>query len=856
LAGILVSGAIPVGASITPAPTVASNTYTIGTGATSSVSVALSSDTASTADTNGNLSTSNYTITFTAPTNLVGGTDSITIEDPTGDTCFPDLASAYTIVDNGGTGGGTATSASVPASGFGAGSCGALTIPETYAPSATVTIPGSSSNVIGAGQTVELIVAGVGNPVTVGTYNLSLYTDTTPVATTSNSYSIIAAATCTGLLSPSAPAAGAQESVAGVTYCSGHMAVAGTLASTDTISWTIPDATLPTLPSYYTATDATTGTSFTPGSVSVSNNGLVNAVVSFSGFAAATGNVIDIQILNVTNPGIAAPPPSTVIDTTTPATTITVAPTYSYTPGVTGITLVTNPVTASVGSTWTTSFKLTTSDPATITLTAPTGTVFPTNAALYTLTDNISHGAAVGIGAVAVAGGPPPTVTITLTNPVDAAGGDTITITILGVTNPAAANYDTSTSTIAGGTAYAVNTSVDTFVATGPPFTIGLPSSAISSLSVIATPATAGAVASYRIGTLSTSAALAAGNTITLEALTAAGVSSTSTSATVWPTTLTDYTIYDVTHPASGGTPTAAAYVSSTGEIQLTLPNAIASGDQLQFLITGVTNPGNGVYTIGVSGSVALVATLATAPNAGIACADRVFVQLTTGAIYNCAGGKAFPVPSIAAYQAIHATFAKGTYPVVVKGTITPSQVTGTATPGTLIQVAGKATIWVVGTTGNVYSFNSPSNFTASGYNPKNVIVVNNLAGLIPASGFAPTAAVTFADDALLQGSKGGVYLMEGGTAFPVTTPTQLASIQQWDKAKIIAGTVTAVNTNQAALHSVLVQVIGTKGVYVIYGGVAYTILSPTILFADGYTWQMVKGIPSLMTIPIVTTTA
>jgi hypothetical protein len=372
-----------------------------------------------------------------------------------------------------------------------------------------------------------------------------------------------------------------------------------------------------------------------------------------------------------------------------------------------------------------------------------------------------------------------------------------------------------------------------------------------STLYVTATPNTPGATATYRIASFQVNGSgIPAGGTFEVEGQTDAP-------GTIFPTTTTDYTLIDLTHPADGGVPTAITYDAFTSNVIITVPNAIPAGDILALTIAGVTNPtSGGVFSLQLGGPVQGLSVLTSAPNAALSGPNFGITKSNDGAVFNWAGGKAFPITSQAEYAMVIGNYPKPLRPTVATGvTVTPAQITGTARPGTLIKVVGKSTIYVVGTTGNVYSFNSPSNFINDGYNPGAVVPVESLAGLIPASGAAPTAAQTLADDALLAGSKGGVYLMEGGEAFPLTSPTQLATVEGWDKAKVISGTVTANNTNAAPASGILFQAAGTKGVYVSYDSVLYTIVSPTILTADGYTFGMVKVVPSVSQLPIAVVT-
>jgi len=843
LAGILVgttgiAGAAPV---VDTSPTATSQPYTIGSGA-------VSSPTATPSSTTTGASGVEYTVSFITPVALTPGTDTIDVNDPSGKTGFPLVPADYTIVNPGGSYIQGATAPAVTT----LSTAATLTAPPSGI-TLSIAAPTVSGTTIAAGSTVEVIITGVVNPSTAGVYSLQIWTSQDPVAATTASYSIAgaAASTCVGLAATAAPTAPAYAAVTGghptgttaasstalagatgVTYCLPGTATAGAaIGTTETITFT--GGTLPATASDYSVNGTAVGTT---GFVDTS----ATSVTIELPVALIAAGAYDVGITGVTSPG--AGPLIPVVENQSGGAT------FHFGTAPASLSVVASPSTGGVVSTWTVTLKATTAIPAgdSLTLFAPSGTTFPINPSQYLFNDNVTTSGNGPLGSTAdlsvlnstAAQSATTFSEVTFITPVLIGTTDTVTLTVIGVTNPVAGVYSN-----AGTTGYfALTSDTDTTKAAAASTTIGVPTST-SSLYVSVTPPTPSAAgATYKIASFQVdSSGIAAGGSFEVSA----------PAGTILPNLATDYAIGDITHPASAGVPTSVTYETTTADVLITVPTAVAAGDILSLTIMGVTNPGAGVYTLELGGVQGLT-TLAAAPNAAVTGATWSFTKSTTGAVFIWAGGKAFPITSVANYDAVVAAIPKADRATVVTGvTVTPAQITGTSRPGTLLQVVGKATIWVVGTTGNVYSFNSPSNLLTDGYNPGNVVPVESLAGLIPASGFAPTAAVTWADDSLLSGSKGGIYLIEGGTAFPVTTPTELASIQQWDKAKIIAGTVTAAQTNQAPASGTLFQAIGTKGVYVSYQGVLYTIVSPTILLADGYTWAMVKGVPSVSTLPI-----
>jgi len=395
-----------------------------------------------------------------------------------------------------------------------------------------------------------------------------------------------------------------------------------------------------------------------------------------------------------------------------------------------------------------------------------------------------------------------------------------------------------------------VVTSQDLAIAAAPAVTLAA-TSTTGQFTVTVNPNTPAATGvTYMTGPFSASTAFAAGSQIEIEAPT----------GTTFPSVPSDYELYDLSTPSSTQQPSAVAIDGTANDMILTLASPLNAGDNLKLVVNDVTNPPAGVYTLSLGAvttgdALSLFTTLPATPNAGVTYPNGAIVRNPNGAEYIFAGGKAFPITSPAVGHAIYEAD-HGHVPSVVQlsSALPASVITGPARPGTLLQVAGKAPIYVVGTNGtSVYSFTSPSNFLGDGYDPNNVVEISALTTSTTGGcctytpGTAPTAAQTMADGALLRTKAGGVYLVEGGTAFPVTNGSLLKTIQKVDPAQVLQNiTITATNTNQPTANGTLLQQIGTKGVYVSYQGVLYPLPSPKELTSDGYTFQMVVMVPSL----------
>lgn len=149
----------------------------------------------------------------------------------------------------------------------------------------------------------------------------------------------------------------------------------------------------------------------------------------------------------------------------------------------------------------------------------------------------------------------------------------------------------------------------------------------------------------------------------------------------------------------------------------------------------------------------------------------------------------------------------------------------------------GVATIYVVGTDGDLHGFATPTQFISDGYDPALVVTVTSLTGLTVGAtagheGAAGNALATSADGAVVV-SAGAYYVFAAGRAFGVPNPTVLAVIRKTDKAKVLAGTVSSAQTGATVANGVLLSAAGL--VYVSYSGDLWPFGSLSQLATDGF---------------------
>jgi putative cell wall-binding protein len=286
-----------------------------------------------------------------------------------------------------------------------------------------------------------------------------------------------------------------------------------------------------------------------------------------AGQTITMGSTVTVHAVSVTNPTTASTAEQMTVFTSQDTIhafsanyTIAVPAT-----AVTAVAVTVAPLTAAVPATYTINFVSTTALAIgdTITLTAPTGTGFPTLMADYTVRGTT---AIPTNPTVAPTGGG---VTVTLTSPVAAAAGGAVQIVASAVGNPLA-GVDTLT----------VATSKDAAPVASNSYNIGGVATAITALAIATTPAIAGQVSTYAVSFLATTA-LTTSDTITLAA----------TGTTVFQTGTNDYTVQGL--PVTG-----LPKQTTARNVTLKVPAAIAAGTTVHVSALGVVNPAAATYTL------------------------------------------------------------------------------------------------------------------------------------------------------------------------------------------------------------------------------------------------------------------
>ena len=796
-----------------------SGSYQIGTGSVSGVTVTLNGTTASTPG--GATSKGIYTVTFVA-TNAIALNEPVTVSN----LGTPTSPSAGTFTVSGS----AAQSVAPAASGTGV----TFNAPVAVSAGSSVTVQFQADNGTAAGTYTPTVATATSNPV---------------AAQSSTSITLVAAAGTVNLTDSASPTtAGATATLSlgipELTQSATGSTLSG-LAAQSTLVITLAGGSFTGNVNDYTVTDTTANTSQTP--TAAVQSGVGNDTVTLTlGTAIPQGDAISITAKNVTNPTGSATPSITINDgsgtgtqvfaNTNPATQTSAStfPAISYgaaATAITGLTASASPTTVSASSSYSFSFKATTAIPtsgATIVVTLPSGSTVATATTGAVVTD-VTHPSSASESVVASTSGSAGATNnvATIANTVAIAAGDTVNVTLLGVTNAATS----------GSQSVSVSTGVDT-VPVSASFQLTAATTTTLTPTVTPSSSTTGVLNNYTITNVSAAAAYATGSTtgqIGLYFPTTNGVTS-------YPTAPSQYMINDLTNPADSG-PAATVAVdgsSPTGYsgVLLTVSKAIASGDNLSIVVTGVTNPGTaGLDTMEFGGLNASTQTVATFPSAGMTYPNGALVQ-SGGQIDVIAGGYAFGIPSLSALAQL------GNSSTVVAGTF-PTATAPRA--GTLIAVAGAPGIWVVGTNGMIYQFSSVSQFLADGYSPMQVVEVPSAGGLTVGTGVPPTAAATMADGSV-QNFGGTLYVFDGGVAFGIPNIATANTILAATGSTPIVGSGSAPMAGTVANGAIL-QV--GSSTYVTSGGMAYLSTGSSQLASSGYSTMYAVQVPSLGSITV-----
>jgi hypothetical protein len=266
---------------------------------------------------------------------------------------------------------------------------------------------------------------------------------------------------------------------------------------------------------------------------------------------AVAANIVTTQQYTIGN--------GSVLDGTAVAQPDTAGATANYTVGFT------TPSALSAGS-------------STITLADATGgTTFPANTADYLVIDNTAssgdqpaQSANLGSGA--------DSVTLGLSKAVGA--GSSLSVYVIGATNPATPGYYSLYVSTSANPGTATTAAYQVVAATSPP-----------SFDPVAAPPLEGGAATYTIGVFRASSVMTAGNSIMVSSSVGAGADDNLT----FPSDASAYKISDLTTGASFAPQTVALGAAGGGltgqAVLLSLPTAVAAGDELSLTIEGVRNP-------------------------------------------------------------------------------------------------------------------------------------------------------------------------------------------------------------------------------------------------------------------------
>jgi len=491
-----------------------------------------------------------------------GGYSTITLTAPTG-TTFPSSGCNYTVRNE--TTGASYTCETPTVSGGGS----VVTIP-TYAVSATA-----------GNNRLTVTVYGVSNTSTEGSANVSISTSSDPVPFEQKVNFTAPTSVGSASLSLTSTSTNATD----VTYTASFVPKNSMTAGYSTITLTAPaGTTFPTSCGDYNVTNVTTGASNGCETPTVTGGGSTVTIATSSVSARGDYNRVTVTVYGVSNTSTVASANVSVSTSSDPApvsqSIVFTAPTSVTSSSVTLSSSAVNATDVTYIASFVPKNSMTggSTGVSTITLTAPTGTTFPSSGCNYTVT-NVTTGASYTCETPTVTGGGS-TVTIP-TDYVSARGGyNRVTVTVLGVSN-------TSTE---GSTNVSISTSsdptpVNQAVNFTKPSSVGSALVSLSSTSVSATGVT------YTDSFIATHALESGRSTVTL----------TAPAGTTLPTNSCSYTFYDNTTLSGGGCPTVAV---SGNSVTITPNTEVAAGDEVQVIVNGVSNTSTvGAHNVGISTS-------------------------------------------------------------------------------------------------------------------------------------------------------------------------------------------------------------------------------------------------------------
>ena len=177
------------------------------------------------------------------------------------------------------------------------------------------------------------------------------------------------------------------------------------------------------------------------------------------------------------------------------------------------------------------------------------------------------------------------------------------------------------------------------------------------------------------------------------------------------------------------------------------------------------------------------------------------------------AGGHAFGIPTPTVLNKIRAV-----NPAVPLNAAAGRLYRQPARSGTLIStyaVNGNATIYVVGTDGQLHGFSTPKQYKADGYDTAlNTTVttrVDDHREHHRSPGCRRDGLATSSDGAIVD-SSGTYYTFGGGRALGIPTPARLALVPKYNTATVLTGTVTTTQKQASMARGTLLSVGSTTG--------------------------------------------
>ena len=439
----------------------------------------------------------------------------------------------------------------------------------------TVQVSGDLVEVSGvtlaSGETLTITFQDVATPETTGTVGFGAQeasTATGTLAALANPGTVTLAAASadgsgTATVAPTSVVARSTGNDLAITYTAAGITSDGTVLWTVPSGWSAPQGDAPAGAGYVQAS----------GGSGTDNVAISGDLVRVSDVTLTAGQTVTIRYGDATAPGTAGTSAFDLQEASTSGGSLTplaVQPDVAVTAtAVTGVRFTASPLTGGATSTWTVAFSTSASGALTagqaVQLTAPSGTVFPTVAADYTVNATVAR-AVYGTG----------DNTLTLLMPLAVDASTPLTVVASGVTNPVA-GFD-------GPGAFAVSTAVDTAPANpSGGITFSLYPSQVTGVRFAASPLTPLAAATWTVGfTTSGSGALAAASgTITLSG----------PSGTGFPLVAADYTV--------DGSVVTATPVASRSGVVLTVPAGVDASSPVTVVASGITNPAAGTYGAG-----------------------------------------------------------------------------------------------------------------------------------------------------------------------------------------------------------------------------------------------------------------